>query len=384
MVSAIILAAGGSVRMGGVNKQLALIGGVPVFVMSALKFQRCAAVDEIIIAAPEDRVKIYEELAASYGISKLKAVTKGGSTRFQSVKNALAAVSEEAGFIAVHDGARPLIETEDIARVIANAREHGGASIIAVHAPDTVKAAKNGIIRDTIPRGGLYYAQTPQVFKKDLYLNCLRRIGLSAENVTDDSEILEICGRPVHITEIRSCNMKITYPEDIIAANAVHNSRQPAKRRARTGQGYDVHRLCEGRRLVLCGVEIPYEKGLLGHSDADAAVHAVMDAVLGAMAKGDIGQLFPDNDAAYKDADSMELLSRVIRLMRDGGYSLGNLDLTIIAEKPRLAPYIPRMRENLARAFGTGTDRVSVKATTEEGLGLAGEGIGALACVLLE
>ncbi len=151
----------------------------------------------------------------------------------------------------------------------------------------------------------------------------------------------------------------------------------------RIGQGYDVHRLCEGRKLILCGAEIPYEKGLLGHSDADVAAHAVMDAVLGALARGDIGKLFPDSDSAYKDADSMELLKKVTELMRQDGCALGNLDVTIIAEKPRLSGYIEQMRVNLAGAFKAEVGRVSVKATTEEGLGLAGEGIAALASVLL-
>lgn len=152
----------------------------------------------------------------------------------------------------------------------------------------------------------------------------------------------------------------------------------------RIGFGYDVHRLVSGRRLVLCGVEIPYERGLLGHSDADAAVHAAMDAVLGALALGDIGGLFPDSDARYKDADSMRLLAEVVGIMRENGFTLGNLDITIIAEKPKLAPYIDRMRENLAAAFGCDIGKISVKATTEEGLGLAGEGIGAQAVVVLE
>lgn len=152
----------------------------------------------------------------------------------------------------------------------------------------------------------------------------------------------------------------------------------------RIGSGYDVHRLVEGRRLVLCGVEIPCEVGLLGHSDADVAVHALMDAVLGALALGDIGHLFPDSDSRYKGADSMRLLGEVIRLMRQRGYRLGNLDITIIAERPKLAPYIIGMCENLANAFGCDLDAVSVKATTEEGLGLAGAGIGANAVVLLE
>lgn len=152
----------------------------------------------------------------------------------------------------------------------------------------------------------------------------------------------------------------------------------------RTGFGYDVHRLVPERRLVLCGVEIPYERGLLGHSDADAAVHALMDAVLGALALRDIGHMFPDSDPAYKDADSMKLLARVVSEMTERGYVLGNLDITIIAERPKLAPYIAQMRKNLAAAFRSDIGRVSVKATTEEGLGLGGEGIGAYAAVLLE
>lgn len=151
----------------------------------------------------------------------------------------------------------------------------------------------------------------------------------------------------------------------------------------RIGTGYDVHRLVAERRLVLCGVEIPSELGLLGHSDADVAVHALMDAILGALALGDIGKLFPDSDPQYKGADSMGLLSEVIALMRSNGYSLGNLDITIIAERPKLAKHIPQMRESLAAAFGCDITRVSVKATTEEGLGLAGDGIGAQAVVLL-
>ena len=152
----------------------------------------------------------------------------------------------------------------------------------------------------------------------------------------------------------------------------------------RIGTGYDVHRLVPGRRLVLCGVEIPSEVGLLGHSDADVAVHALMDATLGALALGDIGKLFPDSDPQYKGADSMKLLAEVITRMQSHGYRLGNLDITIIAERPKLAKYIVPMRESLAAAFGCDISRVSVKATTEEGLGLAGEGIGAQAAVILE
>ena len=152
----------------------------------------------------------------------------------------------------------------------------------------------------------------------------------------------------------------------------------------RIGTGYDVHRLVENRRLVLCGVEIPSELGLLGHSDADVAVHALMDAILGALALGDIGKLFPDSDPQYKGADSMKLLAEVVSRMEKGGFTLGNLDITIIAERPKLAKHIPAMRQRLAETFRCDISQVSVKATTEEGLGLAGEGIGAQAAVLLE
>ena len=152
----------------------------------------------------------------------------------------------------------------------------------------------------------------------------------------------------------------------------------------RIGFGYDVHKLVEGRRLVLCGTEIPYERGLLGHSDADVAVHALMDAILGALALGDIGKLFPDSDEKYKDADSMALLAQVVEIMHENGLELGNADITIVAEKPKLAPFITRMRENLTTAFDCDIARISVKATTEEGLGLAEDGIGAYAVILLE
>lgn len=151
----------------------------------------------------------------------------------------------------------------------------------------------------------------------------------------------------------------------------------------RIGNGYDVHRLVEGRRLVLCGVEIPHDKGLLGHSDADVAAHALMDALLGALAMGDIGAMFPDSAPEFKDADSMMLLMNIIPLVAAKGYMLSNLDITIVAEQPKLAKYIPFMRDNLAAAFACEIDRISVKATTEEGLGLAGQGIGAYASVLL-
>lgn len=229
MVSVIIVAAGRSTRMEGINKQLERIGDTPVFVMSALKFERSEKVGEIIISAPEAEVSHYEKLARDHGISKLSAVVAGGDTRFKSVRNALEVISPKTEYIAIHDGARPLIDTEDIERVFADAEKYS-AAIAAASATDTVKAVgSDGFIEETIPRGKLWYAQTPQVFRKELYLSCLEKIGSRAESVTDDSSILEMCGEYVRITEIKSNNMKITRPEDLIAAAAIHTGKRTVK-----------------------------------------------------------------------------------------------------------------------------------------------------------
>lgn len=230
MFSVIIAAAGSSSRMGGINKQLEKIGDIPVFVMSALKFDRLDSVDEIIIAAPADDVARYEKLARNYGVSKLAGVAAGGDTRFKSVRNALTLVSPKAEYIAVHDGARPLIEPDDIERVFADAVKYGSA-IAAAPVVDTIKTAgANGFAESTIPRAGLYAAQTPQVFRKKLYMSWLEKLGLQAENATDDSSLAQMCGEYVKITEIVSPNFKITRPDDLIAANAVYDNRKVIKK----------------------------------------------------------------------------------------------------------------------------------------------------------
>ncbi len=229
MVSVIIVAAGASLRMGGVNKQLAKIGDTPVFVMSALKFEHSEKVSEIIIAAPAEDIARYEKLARNFGVTKLKAVTAGGETRMLSVKNALELISPRTDFIAVHDGARPLITTEDIDRVISDAERYD-AAIAAAPAADTIKVVgSNGFIEETVPRKKTYCAQTPQIFRKELYKECLEKLGSRAANVTDDSSILEMCGKYVKITETESCNMKITRPDDLEMANAVFMNRKTVK-----------------------------------------------------------------------------------------------------------------------------------------------------------
>lgn len=224
MISVIILSAGNSARMNGINKQLAEINGKPVFIMSALAFDECPKVGEIIIAVPSGKCKRYEELAKSYRLKKFSCVVEGGNSRFQSMKNALGKVSENADFIAFHDGARPLIAKDDIEKVFADAEEYG-AAIAAVRAVDTVKIiGGDGFIEKTPDRSRLFYAQTPQVFRKDMFLSCLEKLGNKAENVTDDSLIPELCGEKVRLTEISYCNMKITRSEDLTAAKAIFDS----------------------------------------------------------------------------------------------------------------------------------------------------------------
>ncbi|MGN0578904.1 MAG: 2-C-methyl-D-erythritol 2,4-cyclodiphosphate synthase [Ruminiclostridium sp.] len=371
--AAIILAGGSSTRMGGRDKQLIELDGVPVIVKSALIFERTAEVTEIIIAAKKEEKEHIESLCESFGITKLKAVTEGGATRAESARRAFALVGN-ADIVAVHDGARPFATAALAQKVILAAKEHG-AAIPAIPVKDTIKEAQAGFVRSTPDRSTLFCAQTPQAFRYEIY----EKMIAGAEEATDDAALAEKAGYPVKIVEGEESNIKITTPQDLAKTGA-----ERSKCMLRIGHGYDVHRLTENRRLILGGVEIPYELGLLGHSDADVLVHAVMDALLGALALGDIGKHFPDTDNQYKDIDSMLLLRKVWGLITERGCRLVNLDVTIKAEKPKLAKYIPAMRENIAAALGTQADNISIKATTEEGLGLAGAGIGAHCVCLLE
>ncbi len=365
----LILAGGESRRMNGINKQFTLIDGVPVIIKSALAFQNCETVSGIIIAARECDTGRIEELCARYGITKLKAVVVGGQTRTESAACAFAA-SDNADMIMVHDGARPYVSAELIGRIAADAQRYG-AAIPAVPVKDTIKFSdESGFSAGTPDRAMLRAVQTPQAFRRELYEKMIN----SGKDATDDAGLAELLGIKVKLTEGEPTNIKITTPDDLPGKDT---------EMIRIGHGYDVHLLTENRDLIIGGVKIPYEHGLLGHSDADVLVHAVMDAMLGALALGDIGKHFPDNDPAYKGADSIGLLRQVNCMIREKGYEVSNLDCTINAEKPKLAPYIQQMRENIAAAICTDPGNISVKATTEEGLGLAGKGIGATCVCLL-
>lgn len=360
-VTAIIVAAGASRRMGFDKLSYRLPDGRTVLETSCALFAAHPAVDELVLVAGGNRPQC-EAIAAA--CPKPCTVVQGGATRADSVHNGLAAAKGQ--LVAIHDAARPFASEEVITQVLQAAAKTGAAAP-AVPVKDTIKVAdKDGKVVTTPDRATLYAVQTPQCFDRALYLQALEAVsGEKASLVTDDCSLFELAGLPVTLTAGDYANLKITTKEDLQKENTM-----------RIGHGYDVHRLVEGRKLILGGVEVPYEKGLLGHSDADVLLHAVMDAVLGAAALGDIGQHFPDTDPAYKGADSLALTREVAKIIAAHGYKVGNIDATILCQRPKLAPHIPAMRKNIADAFGLPLDAVSVKATTEEHLGFTGEGLG--------
>ena len=382
MWCAIILAGGGSTRMGaGKNKVLLPIGGVPAIVRSVRAY--AGLMDGLVVVArAEDAPAIREALDAA-GLTA--TIAPGGDTRQDSVWNGLCALPEGCDRVLIHDGARCLVDEGTIRRAMASV-EACGTGVAAIPAVDTIKQADaEGYVTGTPDRATLRAMQTPQGFDAALIRRAHEAARQEGYLGTDDAALVERLGVPVRLTEGDRRNLKLTTPEDIAMAEALLNTASPLPA-LRVGQGYDVHRLVEGRDLVLCGVTVPHALGLLGHSDADVALHALMDAMLGAVALGDIGKHFPDTDERYRGISSMLLLRHVVELLAQHGARVVNADVTIVAQKPKLLPYVPQMRQNVAEALGLPLDRVNVKATTTERLGFEGreEGISAQAVCMVE
>lgn len=380
MWGAIILGGGSGQRMGAkCNKVLLPIAGKSMIVRSVETF--VPLVEQVVVVSREEDMPAMASELAQNGLDV--PMVSGGATRQESVWRGLQALSGQCDGVLVHDGARCLVTADVIQRCMASVEECG-TGVAAVPVTDTIKTVSDAnIALDTPNRASLRAVQTPQGFKVDL----LRRAHEQAQRDgflgTDDASLVERLGVPVQLTEGSRRNIKLTTPEDLLMAEAFFA--EQALPALRVGQGYDVHRLVEGRPLILCGVTVPHTLGLLGHSDADVALHALMDAMLGAAALGDIGRHFPDNDVRYKGISSMLLLESVRELIDAKGFAVGNVDITIIAQKPKLAPYITQMRGNVAQALGVDEAAVNVKATTTERLGFAGreEGIAAEAVCLL-
>ena len=369
---ALLLCGGSGTRMGArENKTLLKIGGVPAIVRSFRAFQPLAQGIVLVTRAEEEAV--FTDTLRAYGCSPT-AVVAGGADRQASALNGLRALPADADIALIHDGARPFVTEEIIRRVIGSV-EKSGSGVAAVPARDTIKRAdRDGRVLETLDRSALWQMQTPQgFFVKDL----LEAHAKAAARYTDDAALMEAAGHCVRLVLGSPDNIKLTSPEDLRMVNGMLTPR--------VGTGFDAHRLAEGRELWLGGVRVPYQMGLLGHSDADVALHALMDALLGAAAMGDIGKLFPDKDPQYKGISSILLLKEVGKRLAEAGFTVGNADVTIVCQAPRLAPYIPQMREEIAKALNVAVEQVSVKATTTERMGYegSGEGISAQAAALL-
>lgn len=377
---AIILAGGSGSRMGaGMNKVLMPLAGETVIARSLRAF--AGMVDGMILVSRSEDMQQMQLAAAQAGIDV--RIVAGGATRQESVWNGLCALPEACTHVMIHDGARCLVDKATIERCKASVLECG-TGVAAIPVIDTIKETDaEELVVSTPDRSALRAVQTPQGFSLEIIREAHRKAQEAGFIGTDDASLVERLSIPVRLTLGDRRNIKLTTPEDMQMAEAFLHNDFPA---LRIGQGYDVHRLVEGRDLILCGVKVPHHLGLLGHSDADVALHALMDAMLGSMALGDIGKHFPDTDEQYRGISSMKLLEHVAALLREHGARVTNCDVTIAAQRPKLLPYVPQMRQNIASVLALPLDRVNVKATTTEHLAFEGreEGISARAVCMVQ
>lgn len=364
----IIVAAGRGSRIGGeVPKQWQTLAGKPVLAHCLAAF---AGMQVMLVIHPADRAR-----AEGLGVP----LVMGGATRDASVLAGLTAL-EGMGIthVLIHDGARPLVSRDLINRLIAALATHDGVAP-ALTVTDALWRGEAGLVAGAVDRTGLYRAQTPQAFRYPAILAAHRAHPGGAR---DDVQVARDAGLDVAIVEGEDTNLKLTFPGDFARGEAILRGRAMD---VRLGNGYDVHAFCDGDHVWLCGIKVPHGRGLLGHSDADAGMHALTDAIYGALAAGDIGRHFPPSDPQWKGAASQVFLSHAVRLAAAQGYLVSNCDVTLVCEHPKIGPHAADMQRELARIIGIDADRVSVKATTSEGLGFTGreEGIAALATAAL-
>jgi 2-C-methyl-D-erythritol 4-phosphate cytidylyltransferase/2-C-methyl-D-erythritol 2,4-cyclodiphosphate synthase len=396
-VTAIIAAGGRGQRFGSARpKQLLEIGGRPILERSIDAFVSHPEVHAVIVALPQ----ALTDDPPSYLRRRGKAIriVAGGDRRQDSVANAFHASDAGTEIIVIHDAARPFVDADLITRTIAAAVQ-SGAALAAIASRDSVKragppavvdessvqppsrvaASSVRMVAETLSRDAIYLAQTPQAFRRDVLQRALEGAARSGVDATDEAALVEMLGVPVQLVDGDASNIKITTPDDLVLGEAIAarrdgSSRGMPARTGRAGTGYDLHRLVAGRPLILGGVSIPSAFGALGHSDADVVCHAVADAILGAAALGDIGRHFPDTDPRWKDADSIELLRQVVRLVAAEGLMVGNVDVTVVLERPKISGHVEAMRASVAAAIGIDAARVSIKGKTNEGVDAVGRG----------
>lgn len=383
LAAAIIPAAGSGTRMqAAMPKQYLSLAGKPILVHTVSAFVSCQEISQIIIVVPSGRQSETETLLDNHQLSRKKiSVIVGGVRRQDSVLAGLKEVDPDIDIVLVHDAARPLISPELISRCYQETAR-SGAAIAAIPVKDTLKKGNSDhIVVDTIDRNALWQAQTPQGARKEFLLEAYDRLGTN--DFTDESSLLEQAGIGVQLVVGAESNIKITRPEDLELAEKIMSKPYTTMR---IGHGFDAHRYEAGRKLVLGGIEIDHHRGLAGHSDADVLTHALCDAILGALGKGDIGSHFPDNDSTFKDILSLLLLDKIISMAEKEEFFLVNADITVICEAPKLAQYIQQMKEKLASCCKTKIDHINIKATTTEKMGYTGreEGISCHAVVLLD
>ncbi len=370
MRAAAIVVAGGSGSRMGRPKQFLPVAGAAVVEWSLRCFEAMDEVSQVILVlGPESLAEHGARLAAG----KVRVVA-AGETRMGSVRSGFAAVAADVDAVAVHDGARSMITPEIVRATLAEAMQ-SGAAVAAVPVKDTLKRVPKGraVVSETPDRADYWAAQTPQTYRYAVLKEALERFRDDAD-ATDESQLVERCGRSVAVVASSYENFKITTPEDLLMAEAILAARAGAPRRTKAGFGFDIHRLVSGRELWLGGVKLPHDKGLLGHSDGDAVLHAACDAVLGALGLGEIGMAFPPSDPKFKGLASREIVAHVLGRIAEAGAEIVHLDVTLIAEEPKLKPHYAALKASVAALFGLPPERVSLKAKTHEGLDAIGRG----------
>jgi 2-C-methyl-D-erythritol 4-phosphate cytidylyltransferase / 2-C-methyl-D-erythritol 2,4-cyclodiphosphate synthase len=393
ITAAAVIAAGGTgTRMqSSVPKQFLEISGKPVLLRTVESIASLEEVTRIVIALPPEHIAEAEAMLRQVGARMDILCVAGGPNRQESVRCGVAHVDADPDVIMVHDAVRPACDRDLMLRVVRAAWEKG-AVVPGLPATETIqRVSRRGRVLATPPREELYAIQTPQAFHSGILRSALDKAHTAGFLGTDESSVVRWAGHPVFVVPGSPDNIKITRPLDLEIAGRLLSGNQPEARAGmsesvlRIGQGIDYHRLVEGRKLVLGGVEIPFEKGLEGHSDADALSHAVCDALLGAAALGDIGLHFPDTDPSNQDRSSLEFLRLIRDKIEAAGWRIRNVDATLLVQRPRISPYAQAMRQNIADSLGLKVSEVSIKATTTEGLNAEGhgEGISAQAITLL-
>ena len=364
--SSVVIVAGGNGSRMGRPKQMLPLGGKPVLVRTIQAFKQVSGVRQIVVVTPTQNrpeVKKYEPDVV---------FADPGDTRLASVKNGFACVNPAADVVAVHDGARPLVTPAAITACLAAAQQYG-AAVLAVAVKDTVKVCEGEFVSHTLDRNKLRAAQTPQAYQREVLQAALEKFG-GETDATDESQLVEKTGVKVRVVPSDYKNIKITTPEDLVFAGALVDKQVTY----RTGMGFDLHRMEAGRKLFIGGVQIEHPKGFLGHSDGDVVLHAICDALLGALCEGEIGILFPPTDPTIKGICSVDIAKKVLEIVRARRAEIEHIDATIITEEPKIKPHYSVIRQRLADIFEIPFAQISFKSKSHEKVGEIGRGEAAM------